>query len=338
MFSGMIDRNSETHLNGASAGDPVSALLMGMRLRGASYGKLRLAPPFGIRFPEAAEARFHFVAFGSAHLQQEDGETRELSCGDAVLLPRGDDHSLVSAPGVPVRPVGSFEAAPLCANVCAIDDHPEQPCRTSEALIFTGRMQFELDTLHPLVGLMPRVMSVGALLGREPEIMTLLAVMEREMAAERAGSAGILARLADVVAATIVRGWVECGCGNAAGWVEALRDPQLGRVLAALHRDPGRDWTVGEMAAEMGRSRSVFAERFVTATGMTPLRYVAVLRMRLAEQWIGRDRMAIDTAARRLGYGSQAAFARAYKRVTGQSPGSARRAAPSSEAPAAIGL
>lgn len=336
IFSGMIDRNSETHINGT--GDPVSALLMGMRLRGASYGKLRLAPPFGIRFPEAPEARFHFVAFGTVHLQQEGGETRELCCGDAVLLPRGDDHSLVSAPGVPVRPVGSLEAVPLCTNVCAVSDYPEQTCRTKDALIFTGRMQFELDTLHPLVGLMPRVMSVGALLDREPEIMTLLAAMEREMAAERAGSAGILARLADVVAATIVRGWVECGCGDAAGWVEALRDPQLGRVLAALHRDPGRDWTVAEMAAEMGRSRSVFAERFVTATGMTPLRYVAVLRMRLAAQWIGRDRVAIDTVARRLGYGSQAAFARAYKRVTGQSPGRARRVGRPSEAPAVISL
>ncbi|UUP17768.1 RCS-specific HTH-type transcriptional activator RclR [Nitratireductor thuwali] len=313
---------------------------MGMRLLGASYGKLRLAPPFGIGFPAAAEARFHFIAAGRVYLQPSGGEVRELTGGDAVLLPRGDAHSLVSEPGMPVRAVETFEAVSLCENICAVRDCPEETCRTKDALIFTGRMEFELDTLHPLIGLMPQVMSVGALLARQPEILPLLAAMEREMATNRAGSAGILARLADVAAATIVRGWVECGCGDATGWVEALRDPRLGRVIAALHRDPGRDWTVADMAAEMGSSRSVFAERFVSATGTTPLRYVTALRMRLAAQWIGRDRMPIDTVARRLGYGSQAAFARAFKRATGRSPGKVRsatkRARPQEVPPAAL--
>ncbi|WEX08288.1 AraC family transcriptional regulator [Chelativorans sp. AA-79] len=301
---------------------------MGMRLRGASYGRLRLAPPFGVRFPAASEARFHFVAAGSVHLQSEGCGTRVLSDGDAVLIPRGDSHVLLSAPGVPIRSLDSFETMPLCGNICAIRECPEETCRTKDVLIFSGRMEFELDALHPLVGLMPQVMSVSELVSRQPEILPLLEAMEREMTAERAGSAGILARLADVVAASIVRGWVECGCGDATGWIDALRDPRLGRVIAALHRDPGRDWSVAEMAAEMGNSRSVFAERFVTATGMTPQRYLATLRMRLAAQWIGRDRMAIDAVAKRLGYGSQAAFARAYKRLMGQPPGKARASAP----------
>ena len=307
--------------------DAISELLMGMRLRGASYGKLRLSPPFGIHFPAAPEARFLFVAAGSVLLQPQEGEARTLGCGDAVLLPRGDSHALLSAPGVPLRHVDSFERTPLCSEVCAIGRGPGETCCEEGVLVFTGRMTFELDTLHPLVSLMPQIMSVAALIERQPEIGPLLAAMEREMANERAGSAGILARLADVVAATIVRGWVECGCGDASGWVEALRDPRLGRVIAALHRDPGHDWTVGEMAAAMGSSRSVFAERFAAATGMTPLRYLAALRMRLASQWIGRDRLPIDTVAKRLGYGSQAAFARAYKRITGHPPGHARKTA-----------
>src|SRR3546814_12460860 len=83
--------------------------------------------------------------------------------------------------------------------------------------------------------------------------MPMLEAMEREARSRRAGSAAILARLADVVSAYIVRGWVECGCGDASGWVEALRDPRLGRVIAALHRDPGRNWTLEDLAAEMGR-------------------------------------------------------------------------------------
>jgi AraC-like DNA-binding protein len=135
-----------------------------------------------------------------------------------------------------------------------------------------------------------------------------------------------LAHLADVVAAFIVRAWAESGCGEASGWVSALRDPRLGGVISAVHRDPGRDWTVADLAAEMGSSRSIFAERFLAVTGLTPLRYLTELRMRLAAEWIGRDRVPIDVAAHRLGYGSQAAFSRAFKRINGRSPGSARSA------------
>ncbi|MCF3640756.1 AraC family transcriptional regulator [Rhizobium sp. TRM95111] len=315
----MLDRNSHN-----DAVDPVSELLLGMRLRGASYGQLRLAPPFGVRFPAGSEARFHFIAAGTLLLRAADGTLTPLACGDAVLLPRGDEHALVSAAGVPLRGLDSYETTRLCSDVCAIRECAPDTCRTKDTLVFTGRMEFELETLHPLIGLMPAVMSVGALLGRQPEIMPLLEAMEREMAQERAGSAGILARLADVVAATIVRGWVECGCGDATGWIEALRDPRLGRVIAALHRDPGRAWTVAEMASAMGSSRSVFAKRFVDATGTTPQRYVLALRMRLAEQWFRRDKLPIDTAARRLGFSSQAAFTRAFKRVIGYPPGRSR--------------
>ena len=317
--------------------DPVSELLLGMRLRGARYGRLRLAPPFGVLFPARAEAHFHFVAAGPLYLQCEGVEPLRLNCGDAVLLPRGQEHALLSTPGVPLRPLDSFEATALCSEVCLLADCPEGTCRSKDALIFSGRMIFDLDTLHPLVDLMPPLFSVGELLSRQPEILPLLQAMEREMNEARAGAGGILARLADVVAASIVRGWVECGCGDATGWVEALRDPRLGRVIAALHRDPGRNWTVAEMAAEMGSSRSVFAERFTATTGMTPLRYLASLRMRLATRWLGQERLAIDTVARRLGYGSQAAFARAYKRATGHPPGVARviksKAEPLSSAP-----
>lgn len=322
----MLDRNTgpDTGPAAQAAPDPVSELLMGMRLKGASYGKLLLSPPFGVGFPAVAEARFHFVASGDLLLLPQAGDPVALGCGDAVLLPRGDAHALASERGARVRPVADLPTTPLCEGVCFVDAHEEETCRSRDVLVFTGVMQFELDTMHPLVALMPQVMPVGTIAGRQPEIVPLLAAMEREMAGRRAGAAGILARLADVVAATIVRGWVESGCGEAAGWVAALRDRRLGRVLAALHRDPGRDWTVAGMATAMGSSRTVFAERFAAATGTTPLRYLAALRMRLAAQWLVRDRMPIDQVARRLGYASRAAFSRAYKRVTGVSPGKGR--------------
>lgn len=306
--------------------DPIGELLMGMRMRGASYGKLHLRPPLGAGFPAASEARFHFVAGGRGLLRTPSGDLMPLSCGDAVLLPRGDGHALLSQTGAEVRPIGDFRTVPLCPGMCSFEAGCGPTPPDKGVLVFSAEMQFELDTLHPLIGLMPSVLHVGSVPGKEPEVRPLLDAMEREMSANRAGTAGILARLAEVVAASVVRNWVECGCGDASGWVAALRDERLGRVLAALHRDPGRDWTLAEMAAAMGSSRSVFAERFAAATGTTPLRYVAALRMRLAEQWLSRDRMPIDQVARDLGYQSQAAFSRAYKRVTGQPPGQARKA------------
>ncbi|MCE8033242.1 AraC family transcriptional regulator [Billgrantia tianxiuensis] len=305
--------------------DLVSELLLGMRLRGIAYRRIQLSPPLGVEFGTAAGwAQFHFVARGPVYLRSPSGSVHTLSTGDALLLPRGGPHALLSSPDQPAQDVTAFESARLCEAVSAIRACPKN-CTLDGALTFSGCMEFDLGSMHALVSLMPEVMYVGTLLERQPEILPMLEAMEREARSERAGYAAILARLADVMAAFIVRGWVECGCGDASGWIEALRDPRLGRVIAALHREPGRNWTVAELAAEMGSSRSVFAERFLAVTGMTPHRYVTELRMRLAAQWIGRERQPIESVAYRLGYGSAAAFSRAFKRIHGHPPGALRQ-------------
>lgn len=327
----MIDRSSEI-LRPASRGaldpDLVSELLMGMRLVGLDYRRIEVSPPFGLAFGEVeGRAQFHFVARGPVHLRTPAGAYHRMNAGDAVLLPRGGGHALVSCPDTKCQDVRSLSAAPLCASVSAISACSDgKECRDDRAIVFSGCMEFDLGGLHPLVALMPETMLVGTLVERYPEILPMLEAMEREAKGARAGFAGILARLADVVAAFIVRAWVECGCGDATGWVAALRDPRLGRVIVALHNAPGHDWTVAELADRMGASRSVFAERFLEVTGMTPVRYLTELRMQLASQWIAKERMPIEAVALKLGYGSQAAFSRAFKRITGHPPGSHARA------------
>ncbi|OVZ58332.1 AraC family transcriptional regulator [Pigmentiphaga sp. NML080357] len=305
-----------------AAPDLASELLLGMRLVGVQYRRIELAPPFGIRLGHApGRAHFHFIGRGPVVLRSASKTLYRLHTGDALLLPHGGEHELLSAPDVPSEDVQAFESVNLCETVCAIKPSSSP---TDGALVFSGCMEFELGGMQMLVASMPEVMLVGTLLERYPEIRPMLDAMERETCTRRAGFAGILARLADVVSAFIVRGWVECGCGSATGWVEALRDPRLGKVIVALHRDPGRAWTVAELAAQMGSSRSVFAERFLAVTGMTPLRYLTELRMQLAVQWIEREKQPIETVAYRLGYGSLAAFSRAFKRVVGQPPGALR--------------
>jgi AraC-like DNA-binding protein len=317
----MLDQTSENHLSPDP--DIVSELLMGMRLVGLDYRRIEAAAPFGLTFGEVeGRAQFHFVARGPVYLRTQSGTINTMNTGDAVLLPRGGAHSLVSSPDMPCQNIHLLDAAPLCNSVSAIKTcNPDTP-NEQRILVFSGCMEFDLGGLHPLVGLMPEVMFVSTLITRYPELLPMLEAMERETRQARAGFAGILARLADVVAAFIVRAWVECGCGDSSGWIAALRDPRLGRVILAIHNDPGHDWSLAELASKMGASRSVFAERFLEVTGVTPLRYLTELRMRLALQWIGKNHMPIETAALKLGYGSQAAFSRAFKRIVGHPPGS----------------
>lgn len=302
----------------------ISELLTGMRLRGIEYRRIQVGPSFGLRLEaRPGHGYFHYLAVGSAVLRMADGSLHELSAGNAAFIPQGAAHHLLSSPDAPAQDIGSFEASPLGDAVSAVDACPSTSVVPS-AILFYGCMEFDLGGMQGLGRLMPHLMLVDAASERYPGLLPILASMKGEICSGRVGFAGILARLAEVVAAMIVRGWVECGCENASGLVAALRDPRLARAILALHRQPGRDWTVTELAAECHVSRSVFAQRFEATIGTPPLRYATELRMRLATQWLAQDSVSIEAVAERLGYTSQAAFSRAFKRVTGQPPGAAR--------------
>ncbi len=317
----IIDYSSGWRLMTTESHDLASELLLGMRLLGVQYRRIELAAPFGVGFVQApGRAQFHFVSRGPVMLRTGSGTLYTLNTGDALLLPQGIDHVLVSSPDIACKDIRAFDSTPVCSNVSCVKACLKEP----SALIFSGSMEFDLGGMQMLVSAMPEVLLAATLLSNYPEVQPMLEAMERESLGKRAGYAGILSRLADVVAAFIVRGWVESGCGEAGGWIQALRDPRLGKVLVALHREPGKNWTVAQLAAEMGSSRSVFAERFLAVTGMTPVRYLTGLRMQLAAQWIGREGEAIETVAWRLGYGSLAAFSRAFKRTMGVTPGAMR--------------
>ncbi|MAL40674.1 MAG: AraC family transcriptional regulator [Thalassospira sp.] len=306
--------------------DMVNDLLSGVRLRGLDYRRIEISAPYGLRFGEEMDdtrAWFHFIGQGTVHLRTKSGAVHVLGCGDAVLLPCAGIHDLYSEDGVAMRSVDAFEKAPLCDAASEIRACEADACRSKDNLIFSCAMEFDLGWLHPLAHLKPEVMHIETVPDHDPQIPAILDVMTSELRAKRPGYGVILTRLADVVAAAILRRWVEAGC-DVCGWVEAVRDPKLARLLAALHKEPGRNWSVADMASEMGMSRSVFAERFVELTKATPQQYLTNLRMRLASQWIGRENLSLDEVSERLGYASVAAFSRAFKRTTGKSPGAIR--------------
>ncbi|OON40258.1 AraC family transcriptional regulator [Izhakiella australiensis] len=315
----------KTQMPFALSSELISELLTGMRLNGVQYRRIQTGPAFGMSFAaRPGYAYFHYLAVGSVILRTADGEEYRLAAGNAVLLPHGGAHQLLSGADVPARDINSFDAALLGDTVGGVNTCPSQDT-VPGAILFYGCMSFDLGAMHRLGRLMPEVMVADANGDFYPGLLPILDAMKQEICSGRIGFAGILARLADVVAAMIVRGWVESGCNNASGLVAALRDPRLARALLALHRHPGESWTVSSLAAQSHLSRSVFAGRFQATIGISPLRYVTELRMRLARQWLIHDRLSIDAVALRLGYTSQAAFSRAFKRITGYSPGASRK-------------
>jgi len=171
------------------------------------------------------------------------------------------------------------------------------------------------------------VMRAGDLAQRDPTVPALLEAMEREAALDRIGACGILARLADVLAASIIRAWVECGCSDSTGWIAAVHCPKIGKVIAAIHAQPERDWNVPMLAKLMGASRSTFADAFTRTLGESPGKYVARIKMFQARRWIAQEGMRIAVAADRLGYDSEASFSRAFKRIIGHPPSAVRAGA-----------
>jgi len=309
------------------ARDMLTQVLLGLRLDGVEYGRCELQAPWAIEYPAQADARFHFVARGNAWLRCGDQPWLPLHAGDAVLLPRGSAHVLASTPDVLPVALERCQRTAVADDMYRVDGAPSPLAAGSEVaadVMFCGAMRFNLDPLHPLLALMPDRMLAGDLVKREPAVPALLEAMEREAALDRIGACGILARLADVLAASIIRAWVECACSDSSGWIAAVHCPKIGKVIAAIHAAPERDWNVPELAELMGASRSRFAESFTRTVGESPARYVAKVKMFQARRWIEQEGMRVTVAAGRLGYDSEASFSRAFKRIVGVPPSAVR--------------
>lgn len=322
----MLDHSSRftrASTDGAAGPDTLTQLLLGLRLDGVEYGRCLLQPPWAVAFSAQAAARFHYVSSGGCWLRTQTSDWVRLNRGDAVLLPRGSFHVVATGREVPAVDIASLARVAVSENIYLVRG-PEGDSAVQPDVMFCGVMRFNLDPMHPLVAMMPEVMRADDLAQRDPAVPALLEAMEREITLDRIGACGILARMADVLAASIIRAWVECGCSDSSGWVAAMRCPKMGKVLAAVHANPGGDWTVPVLAELMGASRSSFAESFTRTIGESPAKYITKLRMGQARRWITHEGMRVAVAAERLGYDSEASFSRAFKRVMGHNPSSAR--------------
>lgn len=320
----MLDHSSSPTGQPDDVPDTLTQVLLGLRLDGVEYGRCLLRAPWAVAFPAQSAARFHYVSSGGCWLRTPSSDWMRLDPGDAVLLPRGTFHVLASSPEVAPVDIDSLARVAVSENIYLVRGAEDAPGAAPADVMFCGAMRFNLDPLHPLIAMMPNVMRAGELARRDPTVPAMLEAMEREITLDRIGACGILARMADVLAASIIRAWVECGCSDSTGWIAAVRCPKIGKVIAAIHADPGRDWKVPALADLMGASRSSFAQAFTDTMGESPARYVAKLRMFQARRWIAQEGMRVTVAAQRLGYDSEASFSRAFKRIIGHPPSAAR--------------
>jgi AraC-like DNA-binding protein len=303
--------------------DPLGEALHHLRMRGVFYSRCELTAPWGIELSAIADSlMFHVVISGSCWLEVGEAERLRLQPGDLALVPHGAGHVLRSDPAV-LTP-GLFD---LPRD--AVSERYEVIRVTgggAPARLLCGTVYFDHPAARQLSALLPGVILVQGWHSTESEwIASTLRLMASEAQSPRPGGEEVITRLADILVIQAIRVWLEQESPAASGWLSALHDPQVGRALAMIHRDPAREWRVETLAAAVAMSRSAFAERFSRLVGEAPMQYVTRWRMYLALDALREDRATVAEVALRLGYGSEAAFSRAFKRFAGVPPGAARR-------------
>jgi AraC-like DNA-binding protein len=258
---------------------------------------------------------YHYVAAGRPLLQIEGGPPVPLQAGEIVLLPRNDRHTLSSAPGLAGMDAGALVTPPQGGGLAQI-----RFGGGGEATqIVCGYIGCESGR-HPLIDALPSVLKLNV---REWSagawIETLFRYAAQETAAGLAGSETSLAKVSELRFVEVVRRHLGAVPGERRGWLAGLVDPTAGRALALMHERPAHAWTVDLLAEQVHLSRSAFAERFTSVVGVAPLGYLAHWRMQLAKRAL-RQGGTVARVAAQVGYDSEAAFSRAFKREVGCAP------------------
>src|SRR5262245_25322280 len=267
---------------------------------------------------------YHYVVEGDLRIrvEGEDGEGLVIGAGEVVVLPRNDRHLMGSDLSLPPVPGSDIVHPPKDGGLFSIR-HGGGGRRTRMVCGFLGCASAEgnpvLSTLPPLLKL---TIDKG---GAAEWIRSTFQYAAEEVASGRPGSGTVLAKLSELLFVEAVRSYAEALPEGQTGWLAGLRDPHVGRALALMHRDITRRWTVDDLGREVGLSRSALADRFIRLIGVPPMHYLASWRMQVATQKLRNTNASLAQVAEVVGYDSEAAFSRAFKRAIGAAPATWRR-------------
>ncbi len=330
--------------------DTLSDVLRSVRLRSAVYYFVSCRGNWVAEAPPSAEIaaavmpgaerviEYHVVTEGECWAAIAGESPIKLKRGDIIMLPQGDAHVLSSAPGMraelnvssilemkhhlrPFRVAYDGKAGLHVTPKARGFEH--SPAHAPSTTLVCGFIGCDTRPFNPLLATLPRLLHLPETSGTwSAQFVTLAAA---ESTGKRPGSEALLERLSEMMLVDAVRRHVESMPDQSTGWLAGLRDRFVGRALALLHEKPAADWNIDDLSNQVGLSRSALHERFVELIGQPPMQYLTNWRMQLASRLLRETQSSVAAIALEVGYDSEAAFARAFKRLVGTPPAAWRR-------------
>jgi AraC-like DNA-binding protein len=326
--------------------DAFSEILSGVKLNGAVFFSAEFSAPWGLTTPASDKLApelapgaghlvlYHFVIEGGARVQLEDGQGIDLEPGDVVIFPHGHMHYMTSGPGAR----GPFPNYGITAKIKARDLTPLKVGGGGEISRFVcGYMTCDPYLSRPILSGLPPVFKVN--IRTDPSghwLESSILHLVEEAASGRMGSQAMLAKLSEALFVDTLRRFVAGLPEQQTGWLTGARDPIVGKSLGLLHSRVAHPWTIADLAEQVGISRSALVERFTKYLFEPPMTYLSRWRLQLAARSLEGTSRGVAEIAAEVGYESEAAFNRAFKREFGQPPGRYRSEHKSSQTKKAV--
>lgn len=262
---------------------------------------------------------YHIVTEGSCYATMlGEGEPIEIRAGEVIVFTHGDPHVMSSEPGLRAEPATADAFADGDQLPYVLSPGGDGP---TTARLICGFLACNAGPFNPLMETLPRVLIGKSDRGHgdHPCLGVLVQIAMNEIRDRRIGGEGVLGKIAELMFVEVVRQHFESLAPDQRGWLAGLKDPRVGKALSLLHAHPACNWGVEELGREVGCSRSEFAERFTGLVGVPPMTYLAKWRMQVASGLLN-DNVNIATVAAEVGYGSEASFSRAFKKMVGVPP------------------
>jgi AraC-like DNA-binding protein len=308
--------------------DALSDVLKAVRLTGSIFFDVQCGEPWvaetpagasivGTMFPGSEHLiSYHVITQGECWASIPNEPPMHLKAGDVLVVPHGDPHVMSSTPGLRHSPDLAMYRMPGDGKLPISISVGE---RGTPASFVCGFLGCDARPYNPLLASLPRVFKVSDSAGGTLAAYVQFALAESKQ--PRMGGQSVLGRLSELMFVDVVRRYLESLPSDRLDWLAGLRDQYVGKALAALHRFPSRPWTIDALAQHVALSRSVLAERFTQFVGEPPMKYLANWRMQLAANQLVTGMESIAVIAEAVGYDSEAAFSRAFKKVVGVPPG-----------------
>lgn len=319
----------------AAGTDPLSEVLRNVKLTGALFFLIDATSPWGVEIPHAREfasiilpgaqhvVSYHIALKGSGYASIPGMVPVRFDAGDVVVFPHADPYRMVSRPGqapemTPQSSLEFFRAMAAGQLPFVVEEGGGGPERAQFVCGFLG---CDVRPFNPLLGMLPRLLHVPRPSSAQGDLLErLIDLTLAEAQVHSPGGESIRLGLSELIFIEVIRRYLASRGANPTGWLAGLRDPSVGRALALLHEAPARSWSLDEIADRVGMSRSVLAERFARLVGYPPMQYLTNWRMQLAARQLSDGRKKIAEIGRDVGYESEAAFSRTFKRIAGVSP------------------